>query len=77
VVTFEPTVVISVQVPGLPALSGARSILNPVSLLELSTQDRLIWFVEIVIVVRPEGAGMGLTVRDTSRLWCRCCSCGW
>ena len=41
VVTLDTTVTICVQMPGLPPLSKARSILNPASVEELSIQDKL------------------------------------
>ena len=48
--------VISVQV----LLSGDLSILNPVSLFELSVQLRFIWLVDAAVAVRLEGAAGAL-----------------
>ena len=39
-----------------PVEAGARSILNPVSLVEVSAQARLIWLEEIADAERLEGA---------------------
>ena len=47
-----PTVAICVKVTP----SGERSILNPVSLLELSLQARLIWPVDTAVVLKLIGA---------------------
>jgi hypothetical protein len=59
VVTLVPTVAICVNV--VP--SGERSILNPVSLFELSVQDRLIWLDDAAVAVRFVGAaGVGVGV---------------
>jgi hypothetical protein len=59
VVTFAPTVAISVNV--VPSLE--RCILNPVSLFELSVQDRLIWLDDAAAAVRFVGAaGVGIGV---------------
>ena len=52
VVTFAPTVAICVNV--VPLLE--RSTLNPVSLFELSVQDRLIWLDDTAVAVRFVGA---------------------
>src|SRR5689334_10687543 len=57
--TFCPTFVICDQVPGLPLLSGARSILKPSSVLALSTHARSIRLDAIVVATRPEGAAGG------------------
>jgi len=44
-------------------LSVERSILNPVSLFELSVQDRLIWLDDTAVAVRfVGGAGVGTGV---------------
>jgi len=59
VVTLTPTVATWVNV--VP--SGERSILNPVSLFELSVQDRLIWLDDAAVAVRFVGAaGVGVGV---------------
>ena len=56
---FAPTVAICVKV--VP--SGERSILNPVSLVELSAHARLIWVEDAAVAVRPLGAaGVGVAV---------------
>ena len=52
VVTFTPTVEICVNV--VPSLE--RSTLNPVSLFELSVQDKLIWLDDAVVAARFVGA---------------------
>ena len=52
VVTFAPTVEICVNV--VPSLE--RSTLNPVSLFELSVQDRLIWLDDTGAAVMLVGA---------------------
>jgi len=59
VVTAAPTVLTCVKfVP-----SVERSILNPVSLFELSVHDRLIWLDDAVVAVRLVGAaGVGVAV---------------
>ena len=44
------------KLPGLPLTSGARSILNPVSLVELSVQLRLIWLEEAAVAERVPGS---------------------
>jgi len=49
---FAPTVVIWLQVPPLPVL---RSILKPVSLVDLSVQSSLTEVVEMVLAIRPVG----------------------
>src|ERR1017187_1293848 len=56
-VTFELTVVSCAHVTGLPPLSGARSMMNPFSLVELSDHNRLIWLVATAVGVRFEGSG--------------------
>jgi len=59
VVTSAPLVAISVN--PLPFLE--RSTLNPVSLFELSVQDRLIWLDDAAVAVRFVGAaGVGVGV---------------
>ena len=60
-VTFAPTVPICANV--VPLVE--RSILKPVSLLELSVQERLIWVDETAVALRFVGAagiGVGLGV---------------
>jgi len=52
VVILALTVVISAQV----LLSGDLSILNPVSLFELSVQLRFIWLEDTAVAMRFEGA---------------------
>jgi hypothetical protein len=57
-VTFAPTVAICVNV--VPSVE--RSTLNPVSLFELSVQDRLIWLDDTAVAVRfVGGLGVGQT----------------
>ena len=57
-VTFAPTVAICVNV--VPSVE--RSTLNPVSLFELSVQDRLIWLDDTAVAVRfVGGLGVGHT----------------
>ena len=51
-VTFAPTVAISLN----PLPWRARSTLNPVSLSELSVQDRLTWLDDTAVAERFEGA---------------------
>jgi hypothetical protein len=59
VVTFAPTVAICLN--DLPRL--VRSTVNPVSLFELSVQDRLIWLDDTAVAVRFVGAaGVGVGV---------------
>ena len=59
VLTFAPTVEICVNV--VPSLE--RSTLNPVSLFELSAQDKLIWLDDAAATVRFVGAaGVGVEV---------------
>jgi hypothetical protein len=59
VVTFAPRVAICLN--DLPCL--VRSTLNPVSLFELSVQDRLIWLDDAAVALRFVGArGVGLAV---------------
>jgi hypothetical protein len=59
VVTFAPLRVICKKV--VPSVD--RSTLNPVSLFELSVQDRLIWPDEIAVALRFVGAaGVGIGV---------------
>ncbi len=58
-VILVPTVATCVNV--VP--SGERSILNPVSLFELSVHDRLIWLDDAAVAVRLLGAaGVGVGV---------------
>jgi predicted alpha/beta-hydrolase family hydrolase len=52
-VTFAPAVAICVHGP---ADEPARSILNPVSLLELSDQVRLIWLEDTALATKLLGA---------------------
>ena len=57
---FGPTVVTTKKAP-MPVVKGpaiplARSILNPVSLAELSFHERLIWLAEAAARSRPLGA---------------------
>jgi hypothetical protein len=55
-VTFAPTVAICVNV--VPSIE--RSTLNPVSLFELSVQDRSIWLDDTAVAVRfVAGLGVG------------------
>jgi hypothetical protein len=54
-VTFAPTV--ASRLKCLPFLE--RYTLNPVSLFELSVQDRLIWLEETAVAVRLLGAAGG------------------
>ena len=54
-VALAAAVPIWAKVPGLPLTSGARSILNPVSIPELSFQLRLIWLEETAVAVRVLG----------------------
>ena len=57
-VTFAPTIAICVNV--VPSVE--RSTLNPVSLFELSVQDRLIWLDDTAVAVRLVGGrGVGHT----------------
>ena len=59
VVTFPPTV--AIRLNELPCL--VRSTLNPVSLFELSLQDRLIWLDDTAVAIRFVGAaGVGIGV---------------
>jgi hypothetical protein len=59
VVTFPPTV--AIRLNELPCL--VRSTLKPVSLFELSLQDRLIWLDDTAVAIRFVGAaGVGLAV---------------
>jgi hypothetical protein len=61
VVTFVPTVAICLN--DLPCF--VRYTLNPVSLFELSVQDRLIWLDDTVVAVRfvgASGVGVGVAV---------------
>jgi hypothetical protein len=61
VVTLALTVAICLK--DLPCL--VRSTLNPVSLFELSVQDRLIWLPETAVAVRfvgARGGGVGVGV---------------
>jgi hypothetical protein len=51
---FAPTLAICAKLVQLPP--AQRSILNPVSLLELSVHARLIWLPEIAAAVNPLGA---------------------
>jgi hypothetical protein len=63
VVTFAPLRVICKKV--VPSVD--RSTLNPVSLFELSVQERLIWPDEIAVALRFVGAagvGLGVGVGD-------------
>jgi hypothetical protein len=58
IATFAPTVAICVNV--VPSVE--RSTLNPVSLFELSVQDRLIWLDDTAVAVRFVGErGVGHT----------------
>ena len=59
VVTFAPTVAIRLNSRSFLA----RCTLNPVSLFELSVQDRLIWLDDAAVAVRFDGAaGSGLAL---------------
>jgi hypothetical protein len=61
VVTFAPTVAICLN--ALPRF--LRYTLNPVSLFELSVQDRLIWLRDTAVAVRfvgASGVGVGVAV---------------
>ena len=60
VVTFAPTVAISLKVK--PA-SVERSILNLVSLFELSVHERLIWLDDAAVAARFVGAAGAIELK--------------
>ena len=59
VVTFRPTLPITLYVPDAPVF---RSIENPLSSVELSVQARSIWLDETTVAARLVGGFMGSVV---------------
>src|SRR5438105_4322056 len=57
--TLAPTEAIWANVPGVPALSGARSIRNPVSLFALSVHDKSMPDEDVACACRLVGAAGG------------------